>query len=65
MQKKNAELLLATDPDCDRVSMEVLDNNNKYIMLSGNITGALLVNYILESMKEKGTLNNQLLLLSL
>lgn len=56
--EKNAELLLATDPDCDRVSLEVLDDNNKYIMLSGNITGALLVNYILESMKEKGTLKN-------
>lgn len=56
--EKNAHLLIATDPDCDRASMEVLDRNNNYIMLSGNKTGALLVNYILESMKEKGMLKN-------
>lgn len=43
------ELLLATDPDCDRVGIVVKDDSGEYIALNGNQTGALLVNYLLET----------------
>lgn len=51
-----AEILLATDPDADRIAMEVLDENGEYISFNGNQVGVILINYILEAMKEKGTL---------
>jgi len=54
--QKNADLLLANDPDCDRTAIEVLDNN-EYKMPNGNQVGALLVNYILESKKENKSLD--------
>ncbi len=50
--EKNAQLLLANDPDGDRTALEILDDHN-YKMLNGNQVGALLVNYILESKMEK------------
>jgi phosphomannomutase len=53
--EKNAQLLLANDPDGDRTALEILDGNN-YKMLNGNQVGALLVNYILESKSKKGSL---------
>jgi phosphomannomutase len=55
--EKNALLLLANDPDGDRTALEILDDNN-YKMLNGNQVGALLVNYILESKREKGILED-------
>jgi len=53
--EKNALLILANDPDGDRTALEILDNNN-YRMLNGNQVGALLANYILESKREKRSL---------
>jgi phosphoglucomutase len=50
-----AEILLATDPDCDRVAMAV-KNNDEYVFLNGNQTGALLINYILTSRHNKNDL---------
>ncbi len=44
--KCNADLLLATDPDCDRVGIAVKDGNGEYVLLSGNETGMLLLDYI-------------------
>lgn len=44
--KHNADLLLATDPDCDRVGIAVKDKNGEYVLLSGNETGMLLLDYI-------------------
>ena len=44
--KHNADLLLATDPDCDRVCIAVKDKNEEYVLLSGNETGMLLLDYI-------------------
>jgi len=55
-KKVNAELLIATDPDCDRLAIEVMDKNENYISLNGNQTGALLIQYMVGSMHEKGTL---------
>lgn len=51
-----AELLLATDPDCDRLGIEVRDSNGQYVPFNGNQTGAILIKYIVESMNEMGTL---------
>ncbi|MGN0243001.1 MAG: phospho-sugar mutase, partial [Lachnospiraceae bacterium] len=45
-KRYNADLLLATDPDCDRVGIAVKDKNGEYILLSGNETGILLLDYI-------------------
>ncbi len=44
--RNNADLVLATDPDCDRVGIAVKDRHGKYALLSGNETGILLLDYI-------------------
>ncbi len=44
--KNNADILLATDPDCDRVGIAVKDKNGEFVLLSGNMTGCLLLDYI-------------------
>ena len=54
--KKDADILIATDPDCDRVACMVKDDNGEYISLNGNQTGALLVNYILSSRDKENTI---------
>ncbi len=50
------DLLLATDPDADRVGIAVKDYDGSYRLLSGNETGALLTDYVLRSRKNAGTL---------
>ena len=55
-EKEGAELVLATDPDADRVGIAVRDRNGKFRLFSGNETGVLLENYILSRKKEAGTL---------
>ncbi len=55
-KKENADILIATDPDCDRVACMVRDFNGEYVALNGNQTGALLVNYILSSRYRDNTL---------
>ncbi|MDD3839415.1 MAG: phospho-sugar mutase [Clostridia bacterium] len=57
-KQKQADIILATDPDCDRMGMAVLDKSGDYKLLNGNQTGALLIDYILSSMKLKGCLPN-------
>lgn len=54
--KIKAEVLIATDPDCDRVAIGVLNPKGDYTYLNGNQTGALLIYYILSQRSEKGTL---------
>lgn len=54
-ETNKADLLLATDPDCDRVGIAVL-SDGEYKLLSGNDVGCLLVDYILSQKKAKGTL---------
>jgi phosphoglucomutase len=51
-----ADLLIATDPDADRLGIAVLNPEGEYVVLTGNQTGALLLDYILTQKKEKGTL---------
>ncbi|MCD3217043.1 phospho-sugar mutase [Clostridium botulinum C] len=55
-KKVDADLLIATDPDCDRLAIEVKDSNGEYVPFNGNQTGAILIKYIVEGMNEKGTL---------
>lgn len=52
----HADLLLATDPDCDRVGIAVMQKGQVRLM-SGNEVGAMLLNYLLEMRKQKGTLS--------
>lgn len=54
-KQNGADLLLATDPDADRVGIAVKDGN-EYTLVSGNDVGALLLNYILEMRIKNGTL---------
>ena len=51
------DLLLATDPDCDRVGIAVQDGNGGYKLMSGNEVGAMMLNYLLSQKKEKGMLS--------
>ena len=55
-RKVGAEVLIATDPDSDRMAVEVSDGKGGYIPLNGNQTGALLIAYMARSMHEKGKL---------
>lgn len=55
-KKENAEILMATDPDADRIAIMVKDKTGEYIFLNGNQTGALMINYILKSRFENGNL---------
>ena len=52
----NADILVATDPDTDRIAMVAKDDKGEYIFFNGNQTGALLVNYILSSRYKNRTL---------
>ncbi len=56
----SADIVLGTDPDCDRVGIAVRSENGDYILFTGNQTGALLVKFVLDMKKallnEKSTL---------
>ena len=53
-KKYQADLLLATDPDCDRVGIAVRSREGDYVLLSGNETGMLLLDYICSRRQETG-----------
>jgi phosphoglucomutase len=53
-QEKDADVLLATDPDADRVGIAVKNHKGEFQLLNGNQTAALLFNYILSNRKAKG-----------
>lgn len=50
----DADILLGTDPDADRVGIGVKDNKGKWVLMNGNQTAVLAFNYMMESRKEKG-----------
>jgi len=52
----DAELVMATDPDADRVGIAVKDDRNEWVLLNGNMTGTLILNYMLTAWKEAGKL---------
>ena len=51
-----AEVLIATDPDSDRMAIEIADGKGGYRFLNGNQTGGLIISYLAESRKEHGKL---------
>lgn len=53
----SADIVLGTDPDCDRVGIAVRDKNGEYQLFTGNQTGALLVKFVLE--QKKTSLNSK------
>ncbi len=54
--KISADVVIGTDPDCDRMGVAVRDGNGKFTLLTGNQIGALLLDYILLRHKERGDL---------
>lgn len=51
-KEKEADLIIGTDPDCDRVGIVVKDSHGEYIVLSGNQVGVLLTEYMLSQLKK-------------
>jgi phosphoglucomutase len=58
-QKINADLVLATDPDADRIGVGVKDTDGNYILLNGNQTAALLTYYLIKQWEAKGKLTGK------
>lgn len=52
----DADVIIATDPDCDRVAMMAKDSNGDYYAFNGNQTGVLLINYILNGLNDKAAI---------
>ena len=56
-KEKNADVIIGTDPDCDRVGTVVKNAEGEYVVLTGNQTGALLVDYMLSNLQRQNKLN--------
>ncbi|MCQ2324779.1 MAG: phospho-sugar mutase [Paludibacteraceae bacterium] len=56
-EAEKADLVLATDPDADRVGIAIRNDKGEMILLNGNMTGSLLIHYLLSQWKELGKLN--------
>lgn len=54
--EKDADIIIGTDPDCDRVGVVVKEKLGEYRLLTGNQTGALLLHFILKGLKDAGEL---------
>lgn len=61
-EKRNAALLLATDPDCDRCGIAVRERDGRYRLLTGNETGLLLLDYVCSRRRALGTMPDKPLL---
>lgn len=57
-EKENADLVMATDPDADRMGIAVKDNNGNMVRFNGNQTASMLTYYILRRWKELGRLDS-------
>lgn len=55
-EEVDADLILATDPDADRLGIMVKDDKGEYVLFNGNMTGALLAEYVFSQKAAKGTL---------
>ncbi|RJE85695.1 phospho-sugar mutase [Paenibacillus sp. 1011MAR3C5] len=55
-KKEAADIIIGTDPDADRMGAVVKDGNGEYVVLTGNQSGALMVHYKLSTLKERGLL---------
>ena len=56
--KVGSDLIIATDPDADRVGVVARDRENKFVTLTGNQMGALLLDYVIRARREKGLLKD-------
>ena len=54
--KLGSDIVIGTDPDCDRMGIAVRDDQGKFVLLNGNQIGAMLMNYILSRRVEEGTM---------
>jgi phosphoglucomutase len=52
----DADIIIGTDPDCDRMGAVVKDESGQYFVLTGNQSGAIMVDYLLSSLKKRGSL---------
>ena len=57
--KLNADIVVGTDPDCDRLGVAVRDNNGKMILLNGNQTMVLMTAFLLEQWKKAGKIDGK------
>ena len=55
-EKQNADILIATDPDADRLGIAVKNHDGEFTVLTGNQTGALLLHYLLSEKQKLGQL---------
>ncbi|MBA1160385.1 phospho-sugar mutase [Bacillus licheniformis] len=55
-EENGADILIGTDPDADRLGVAVKDQEGRYVVLTGNQTGALLLHYLLSQKQQKGML---------
>lgn len=55
-QQVDADIIIGTDPDADRMGAVVKNNEGEYVVLTGNQSGALMVHYVLSQLKERGQL---------
>lgn len=55
-KQQGADLIIGTDPDADRMGAVVMNSEGEYVILTGNQSGAIMVDYLLGSMKESGDL---------
>jgi len=62
-KKEGANLVIATDPDCDRVGVAVKTTSGDYALLTGNQIGGMLTNYIIEGQKEEHKLRDNSVLI--
>lgn len=62
-KKEGANLVIATDPDCDRVGVAVKTTSGDYALLTGNQIGGMLTNYIIEGQKEENKLKDNSVLI--
>ena len=58
-KEENADLVMATDPDADRVGIAIKNNEGEFILLNGNQTASLLIHYLLTAWEAKGKLTGK------
>ena len=58
-KKVESDLIIATDPDCDRVGVMIREKNGEFVNISGNQMGAMLLDYIITAYNERGTMPSE------
>lgn len=58
-EKTNADIVIGTDPDCDRLGIAIRDNENNMVLLNGNQTMVLMTHFLLKQWKKAGKLNGK------